>query len=367
LRQAALRDKIVLYIPPPGVDTALRRRMVDRLYASNHVVVVSEEDAASFAARREASQARPVVVVNRHMEEPLDVRHWAAYVRADAVENFLRVAGLDVAQARDAETPLVRQLPSTRVALRLRTNAAENEPTAPNVLGVLEGSDTAYRDQYVVFTAHMDGRGARDGTADGVDNGAAGNGAVDNASGVAGLIELAKAYSQSGERPRRSLLFLALSGGTKDFSGAYYFTDNPPRRWGREGIVANVNLDMIGREAGDSITVDGIHDLDFEVRPDWIAAEHPELRLIVADGGAISTPESDHIAFVRSAIPSLYFHNGTHETPPRGPEPPPAVDGEHEVRVLRLVYYVGLEIANSERKPGWTSSGRRHRLMILDR
>jgi Zn-dependent M28 family amino/carboxypeptidase len=230
--------------------------------------------------------------------------------------------------------------------------------TAPNVVAILEGTDSTLSGQYVAFTAHMDHTGLRRGQSDSINNGA-----DDNASGVAGLLELARAFSQPGARPRRSLVFLVVSGGAKDFWGSKFLVKNPPV--GLQQIVTNVNLDMIGRQTGDSITVNGLRDLEFEKPPSWVVAEHPELRLTLADGGSAANLASDHSPFVRAIVPSLYIHSGDHGDELSMPDLPTAIDTEQESRILRLVFYMGQAIANAEKRPAWTSEGRRQRLEML--
>ena len=93
---------------------------------------------------------------------------------------------------------------------------------------MLEGSDPKLKDQYIVFTAHMDHVGVRSGDGDSIYNGA-----DDNASGTAGVIALAKAFSQAGVRPRRSLLFLVVSGEEKGFGEVATTSSIPPSPWSR--------------------------------------------------------------------------------------------------------------------------------------
>jgi hypothetical protein len=348
-RRANLQDKIVLYVPHERADSAAQRQIIDLLYASNHVLVLSAGDSVTFAARRRAAVARPTLVVDRYMEEALGVRHWAAYVRSGAVKHLLAGANLDPAQVRAASEPVVRELPSLRASLDLELGAPKDSVTAPNVVAVVPGTDSSLKYQYIVFSAHMDHTGA-------------GGGAADNAAGVAGLVELAKAFSQPGTRPKRSILFAALSGGTKGFSGANYFVASP-RCYDIESIAANITLGPIGRNSPDSVTVDGIRDLELSVRPDWVAARHPRLKLAVADGGTIASATADHLPFVRKALPSLYFHSGDGSGDNAGAAA--KVDAEHAARVLRLAYYFGQDLANADQRPTWTQAGRRDRVKFL--
>jgi Zn-dependent M28 family amino/carboxypeptidase len=107
-----------------------------------------------------------------------------------------------------------------------------------NVVGVLEGSDPRLRNEYVVLTAHLDHVG-RFGTGEDTIY----NGAMDNASGVASLIDLAARLRAAGVRPRRSIAFAAVTAEERNLLGSYHLARRPPFPAGAR-VVANVNLDM---------------------------------------------------------------------------------------------------------------------------
>ena len=129
-------------------------------------------------------------------------------------------------------------------------------------------------------------------------------------------------------------------------------------------LAAAFSLDMIGRPAGDSVVVDGMEDIDLPTPPVWLAAAHSELRLIVVDGGSATAGGSDHYAFVQQAVPSLHFHNGAHDA--TGVESGVAMDPDLEARILRLVFYIGQDVANAKRPPEWNTEGRRRYLEMFD-
>ncbi|MGA8604907.1 MAG: M20/M25/M40 family metallo-hydrolase [Thermoplasmata archaeon] len=121
--------------------------------------------------------------------------------------------------------------------IRVRVAFARREARCQNVVGVFPGSDPVLKDQYVVLSAHLDHLGI----------GPAANdrpiyrGAMDNASGVASLLEVARALHESATRPRRSILFLAVTGEEKGLLGSQYFATHPTVTG---SLVANINLDM---------------------------------------------------------------------------------------------------------------------------
>lgn len=353
LSRASLRGKVVLYIPPFDVDSTARQRSVDRIAAmSRGVIVVSDDDSNSFARRMQAAQDRPPPIAASYTASMESIRHWTVYAWARPLGNLLSALEISVSDRRGG-TAIIRDLPALTIVLRLLAHAVPQDSSVANVVGILPGRDSATSaiPEYVVISAPIDY--ARDS------GGGAGL-AEDNASGLATLLALAKAFHQPGARPRRSIVFLASSGTANGFLGSHYFLSRPP-----EGtIIANINLDLRNGVTGDTIFVDGLQDVEFATSFDWISAQHPELRLIVADGGSIVNAKSHHFAFVKQAIPSLHFHDRTHEGPAREAVPPSA-DIEYATRVARAVFYLVQEIADTEQRPRWTSEGRQRRLRAL--
>ena len=229
------------------------------------------------------------------------------------------------------------------------------EATAPNVVAVLRGSDPELADTYVVFSAHMDHVGV--GTAN-----AAGdsiyNGADDDASGTAALVEMAQAFSTLDEAPRRSLVFLNVSGEEKGLLGSRWFTEHPTVPVDR--IVANVNMDMIARNAPDSIVAIGQAYSSLGPLVQAVAADHPELGLTVSDD---LWPEerfffrSDHFNFARLEIPALFFFAGVHEDYHQPSDELARLDLDKAARVARLAFWTAYAIADSPTAPTWTEQG----------
>lgn len=144
-----------------------------------------------------------------------------------------------LAQLAEQQSPSSFALNTSATLTRESTH---EELQSPNVIGVIEGSDPDLKDEYVVYTAHLDHLGlARDMSTDNKVY----NGLLDNASGVAIMLETAHMFAQAkaqGHGPRRSIMFVALTAEEKGLLGADYFAEHPPVDI--EQIVANVNLDM---------------------------------------------------------------------------------------------------------------------------
>jgi hypothetical protein len=226
--------------------------------------------------------------------------------------------------------------------------------TAPNVAAVIRGSDPALRDEYVVLTAHLD----HVGVGRPINGDSVYNGADDNASGTAALLEIAEAMAASATRPARSVMFLHVSGEELGLLGSRWFSDNPTVPIGQ--IVANLNADMIGRNAPDSIVVIGKDYSTLGRTVNEVAARHPELGLTVSDD--IWPQErfffrSDQFNFARKEIPVLFFFSGVHEDYHRPSDTVDRLDVDKAARVARIIHYTTLAIANDPNRPQWDPRG----------
>ncbi len=193
-------------------------------------------------------------------------------------------------------------LPAT---LTLRTRSAQGKAESNNVIGLLPGSDPVLKNEYVVFSAHLDhiGRGAA------VNGDTIYNGALDNASGIAVMIEAARVLAAARQRPKRSILFVAVTAEERGLLGSKHFAMNPTVP--KDAIVANVNMDMpVVLYPAAGFTAFG--------------AEHSTLgavaeKALEAEGLIMApdpTPEevifvrSDQYSFVREGIPAIYLDDG---------------------------------------------------------
>jgi Zn-dependent M28 family amino/carboxypeptidase len=181
------------------------------------------------------------------------------------------------------------------ISIRIKTE----EATSSNVAGILEGSDATLKDQAIVYTAHYD--------AYGIDaEGRIYPGAADNALGVAMITSIAEAFTKSKERPRRSIIFLAVTGEEYGLLGAEYWVKHPT--WPLDKIAADLNFDGIGTEIYGPVK-----------RVVGFGAEYSELGKTLEDvlqaTGVTLTPDpmpeeqafyrSDHFAFVKKGVPAL--------------------------------------------------------------
>jgi hypothetical protein len=345
-----VEGKVVVYAPNPGAagsQEALQVERALRLEGPAAVVLVSALDTAAFAARipRVATERSGI---DLKINSPLFVE-----VAEPAVAGVLRAAGVDLAGARGARRAIVQELPRLTVRLELKDSVL-SRLTAPNTVGILEGSDPTLKHEYMVYSAHMDHIGITPGRPDSINNGA-----DDDASGTVGVVELAEAFSRPGARPKRSIIFLTVSGEEKGLWGSRYFSEHPTVPLDR--IVADINIDMIGRNWADTIVAIGKEHSDLGTTLERVNAAHPELRMTAIDD---RWPEerfyfrSDHYNFARKGVPILFFFNGVHPDYHEVTDSPEKIDAEKEARILKLLFYLGQDIANAPARPKWREESR---------
>jgi len=230
------------------------------------------------------------------------------------------------------------------------------QASAPNVIGILEGSDPTLKSQYVFFTGHMDHIGTP-GSGEGcVARGGDSicNGADDDGSGTTAVLETAEAFALLQPRPKRSLVFMTVSGEERGLWGSQWYSDHPTLPLAN--TVADLNTDMVGRNWKDTIAVIGKEHSDLGATLNRVGAAHPELRMTPIDD--IWPQEnfyfrSDHYNFARKGVPILFFFNGTHPDYHQVSDSPDKIDAEKESRIIKLVFYLGLDIANAPARPKW--------------
>lgn len=278
-------------------------------------------------------------------------------IRIASLQPVAAGLGVDLAAAQSATAFEVKPLGGAQLHVHARIQPVERN-SAPNVVAILEGSDPTLKNEYVVFSAHMDHvgvagpRGSGGCRAQGADSIC--NGADDDGSGTAAVVEIAEAFAGLQPRPKRSIIFLNVSGEEKGLWGSAYFADHPAVPV--SNIVADLNIDMIGRNWKDTIVAIGKEHSDLGATLNRVAAAHPELNMLPIDD--IWPDEnfyyrSDHFNFARKGVPILFFFSGTHPDYHRPSDSPDKIDAEKESRVARLIFYLGLDIANGAERPKW--------------
>jgi hypothetical protein len=274
-----------------------------------------------------------------------------------------RVKWEDVARLSQDDGATFKATQLTRT-LSVTLNTANTAITSYNVAGLLPGSDPALGKEVVVLSAHLDhvGVGKPDAKGDTIYNGA-----MDNAVGIASLIEEARRFKASGKPPRRSVLFLAVTAEEKGLIGSDYFANNPTVP--KANMVADVNLDMpiITYKFEDVTPFGAAHSTLGET------VARAAAQIGVGMGGDPRPDEaffvrSDHYRFVQQGIPSVFLWPGekgpgkaatdaflsTHYHQPSDDlVQQPAIDWESGARFVDVNYRIAREIADADSKPMW--------------
>jgi aminopeptidase YwaD len=238
------------------------------------------------------------------------------------------------------------------VTASLTTEVVKVKATTANVVGLLQGSDASRSSQSVIIGAHFDhlGYGGEGSGSMTPDRHEIHNGADDNASGTAGLLELAEACAAHREKFPRSLLFIAFSGEEIGTLGSAYYVDHASLPL--DSAMAMVNLDMIGRLKDNTLTLNGTG-----TSPVWDplikklntgddGKERFTLK-IVADGFG----PSDHASFYRKDMPVLFFFTGTHEDYHKPSDDWDKLNYEGQQQVVSFAYDVVADLAERPDRP----------------
>jgi hypothetical protein len=255
-----------------------------------------------------------------------------------------------------------------------------------NVVGLIEGGDPQLKSTYVAFGAHLDHVGYAEGEVTRTESGArrAGapgrvtpgaeddriwNGADDDGSGTVAIMDLAKAFAE-GPRPKRSLIFVWHAGEERGLWGSRYFADYPTVPI--DAIVAQLNIDMIGRNRDDKASE---ANTVYLVGSDRISTELHALNRTA--NASMSKPltlsyeyndptdleqvyyRSDHYSYAAKGIPIIFFTTGLHPDYHANTDEVSKIEFDKMTRITQLVYETGLRVANLDHAPARDNQGPR--------
>lgn len=294
------------------------------------LILVQKEDTplSSMLVGRGADSGIPVVTVRRQ-----------------AAEKMLAACGLSWNDL--LQNPKSR--PIQQAIATVQTEVIQRYGATANIIGLVEGTDPKLKDEYIVIGAHMDhlGWGLQGGSMYTGKLPAIHYGADDNASGTAGMLELAHYFAAN--PPKRSLIFIAFSGEELGLLGSAYYTNHPIIPL--EKTVAMLNMDMIGRLRDDVLSVSGV-----DTSPVW----RPLLEELNREAGFKMTYSgggfggSDHTSFFVKKIPVLFFFTGMHPEYHTPADKPETINAPGAARVARLVANVAEYIANIPERIAFT-------------
>jgi Zn-dependent M28 family amino/carboxypeptidase len=309
-------------------------------------------------------QRETLVLADAELNESRGLK-FAATINPVHADKFLAGSGHTIAELL-ALADAGQALPKFPLATKFVAHVAVKklpQIAAPNIMGVLPGSDPQLKHEYVVLSAHLDHLGVgRPVNGDNIYNGA-----MDNASGIASLIEIAKQLGADASRPKRSILFAAWTGEESGMLGSRYFVAHPTVK--RSEIVAAINMDMFlplfplhyleVQGLGESSLGNDIRAVaqlnDIEVQFD---KQPPENRFI----------RSDQASFVRQGIPGLAFKFGwlpgsaeektfnewihtRYHSPSDDTQQP--VDIAAAAQFTHIIAQLAVRVANADSRPSW--------------
>ena len=340
-----------------------RRRALLKAGAIGTVTIPNPKSAEVPWSRVAASRFQPRMELRdpgHDVPPPLQVSILFNPARAEMLFAGSGHTFVEILAALNADKPLPRF--PLAVKIHARVGMTRSEAKSENVVGVLPGSDPALKNEYVVVSAHLDHLGIGEP----VNGDRIYNGAMDDASGDASLIEIARAMKESGAKPRRSILFLSVTGEEKGELGSQFFAAHPTVSG---PIIADINMDMyLPLFPLKYLEVQGLGEssLGDDVR---LVAEQADVQ-VQAD----KEPEhnrfirSDQYSFIKKGIPSLAFKfgyiPGTREEKIfkawyteryHGPadDVNQPVDAAAAAQFNAILEKLVLRVADSDRRPEW--------------
>ena len=275
---------------------------------------------------------------------------------------------------------------NVKALITLSTDIVRKEASAWNVVGILDGSDPILKNETIVIGAHYDhlGRGGEGSLAP--KEGEIHHGADDNASGTAGVLELARLFRDGRPRPRRTIVFIAFSGEEEGLLGSNYYVNHPIVPLAN--TVAMINMDMIGRLKNKNLIVGGVgtaqewrsmveaqnllegmtvtsttrtgpHSLSIAI-PMVVASNGQPI--VTSDSAKMFTltlnedgfGPSDHSSFYAKQVPVLFFWTGTHADYHKPSDTAEKINYDGEVRILNMVARLVHDIDANDKRPGYT-------------
>ena len=288
----------------------------------------------------------------------------------DKAAELCKMAGLDLAALK--KSALDRNFRPVTLGGAKASFEIENtlrKIDSHNVIGKLEGSDPAHKDEYVIYTAHWDHLG-RDPSLPGDQ---IYNGAADNASGTAGLLEIARAYKKLSPAPKRSILFLSVTAEEKGLLGAEYYAQNP--LYPLNKTLADINMDGLNQWGKTSdLTIVGLGNSTLDDTAADVLKQHG--RTVTAD----PEPEkgffyrSDHFEFAKQGVPAFDPDSGVnyigkpegygkqkrdeyteHDYHKPSDEVKADWDLSGAVDDLQIYFEIGYRVAQNDKFPEWKS------------
>lgn len=273
------------------------------------------------------------------------------HLKRNVIDDLLKKDGynLDDLQKEIDNTKNPKSFVLNNISVTITTEVNEIKAVGRNVAGYLEGSDPILKDEYIVVGAHFDHLGwGVDGSMYRGDEPMIHNGADDNASGTAGLLELAEKFAANSELLNRSIVFMGFNAEELGLLGSNYTVNNFPVDLNQ--TVAMINMDMIGRLSDEkSLTIIGTG--TSSIWENLLEENNTyEFDLKFNDDG---WGGSDHQSFTLKEIPVLFFFTGIHEDYHKPSDDWDKINYEGQQKVVSYVYSVLSSINEFEERPDY--------------
>ena len=233
---------------------------------------------------------------------------------------------------------------------KMKLNISGNIVETENVVSVIKGSEKP--NEYIIISSHLDHEGEK--------NGVIYNGADDNGSGTIGVLKIAEAFQNAvllGFRPKRSIVFLHLTGEEKGLLGSKFYTDNP--LYPLENTIVNLNIDMIGRIdprhknnneryiylIGTNLLSSELHEVS-ELTNKNTTNLYLDYKYNDIDQSECIYYRSDHFHFVKNNIPAIFYFNGVHEDYHKPTDTVEKIEYKLLKDRIKLIFFTAWELAN---------------------
>jgi len=308
---------------------------------TEQLVMKSQEN----AERLNAAQAMPVITIGSGT---------ANKILAGTGTNLEAL----IKKIADAGKPATQEI---KIGVSVSANKIEKAVRAENVLGFLEGSDPKLKKEVLVVTAHYDHIGITP-NAKGDDK--INNGADDDGSGTTGVLLIAEAFAKAkkaGKGPKRSILFMTVTGEEKGLLGSEWYSENPV--FPLEKTITNLNIDMIGRGdkdhesdnnfvyiIGSDMLSSDLDRIGKKANKDYVNIKLDEKYNNRTDPNRFYY-RSDHYNFAKHGIPVIFYFNGVHDDYHQPGDEVSKIDFPMLAKRAKLVYFTAWELANGIKRP----------------
>ncbi|TYB74318.1 M28 family peptidase [Bizionia myxarmorum] len=333
----------------------------------NYVISGTDESSSwsnfrqEYSAKRDAAEKRGAAAVLFYYPEVYEMAskrfggsNGRMSLKGEGESMYYFLINTDLAKAIMPSIETATKSKTISVPMNMEYVNSANEFMSENVAAFIKGSEKP--DEIIVISAHLDHEGIKDGEIY--------NGADDDGSGTVAIVEIAEAFKtavKNGHRPKRSILFLHVTGEEKGLLGSQYYTDMEPL-FPLANTVANLNIDMIGRTdpkrtgadnyiyliGSDKLSTE-LHNISEEMNETYM---NIELDYTFNDDNDPNRfyYRSDHYNFAKNNIPVIFYFNGTHDDYHQPSDTPDKIRYDLLENRTRLVFYTAWELANRENR-----------------